>query len=152
MLRRGYRHLRKGRFSETGRIYLLTTVTRYRRRVFRDFYAGRILVRALIAEERAGQLESLAYVVMPDHLHWLIRLCDGADLSVCMQRTKSLSARELNNYMGTAGQFWQDGYHDRALRRDEDLVNMARYVVANPLRSGLARSVGEYALWDAVWI
>ena len=152
MLNRGYRHLRKGRFSETGRIYLVTTVTRNRRHVFRDLYAGRILVKALIAEESAGHLESLAYVVMPDHLHWLVQLCDGSDLSACVQRSKSISARELNRYLGLAGKFWQKGFHDRALRRQEDIVDIARYVVANPLRGGLVRSVREYPLWDAVWI
>ena len=123
-----------------------------RRRVSRDLCAARILVRVLIAEARAGHLESLAWVVMPDHLHWLIQLHDGSDLSACMQRTKSKSARELNRYLCTAGQFWQDGFHDHALRRDEDLANTARYVVANPLRAGLVRSVREFPLWDAVWV
>jgi hypothetical protein len=28
----------------------------------------------------------------------------------------------------------------------------ARYVVANPLRAGLAQSLGHYSHWDAVWL
>ena len=43
-------------------------------------------------------------------------------------------------------------HHDRALRRDEDLLAVARYIVANPLRAGLVRRVGDYPLWDAVWL
>ena len=39
-----------------------------------------------------------------------------------------------------------------ARRREEDLQDVARYVVRNPIRAGLVRSVHEYSLWDAVWI
>nr|EPB97991.1 hypothetical protein L321_00197 [Pseudomonas plecoglossicida NB2011] len=47
---------------------------------------------------------------------------------------------------------WQAGYHDRALRREEDVVMAARYIIANPLRAGLADKVGDYPHWDAVWV
>jgi putative transposase len=29
---------------------------------------------------------------------------------------------------------------------------IARYVVANPLRAGLAGTIGDYPYWDAVWL
>ncbi|MNN82247.1 hypothetical protein D3C81_1991650 [compost metagenome] len=54
--------------------------------------------------------------------------------------------------VGRKGSLWQQGYHDRALRRDEDLVKLARYVVANPLRAGLVEKLGDYPLWDAIWV
>jgi len=47
---------------------------------------------------------------------------------------------------------WQKGYFDRALRREEDLKAMARYIVANPLRAGLVEHIGQYPLWDAIWL
>lgn len=47
---------------------------------------------------------------------------------------------------------WQDGFHDHALRAEEDVVEVARYVVSNPLRAGLVRCLGDYPLWDAVWL
>ncbi len=152
MLRRGSHHLRKGRFSEPGRIYLVTSVTQHRHPLFRDIFLGRILIRELMAEESRGDLESLAFVVMPDHLHWLVQLGNKADLSKCVQRTKSLSARALNQHIRRTGRVWQDGFHDHALRRDEDLVQFARYVIANPLRAQLVDSVRKYSLWDAIWI
>jgi hypothetical protein len=33
---------------------------------------------------------------------------------------------------------------DHALKRDESLLEAARYIVANPLRAGLAEQAGEY--------
>ena len=109
-------------------------------------------MRELINEEACGDLTSLAYVVMPDHIHWLIQLNLSADLSTCVQRMKSRSARELNAILRRTGRFWQPGYHDHALRKEEDLINIARYVIANPIRAGLARSVRDYSLWDAIWV
>jgi len=47
---------------------------------------------------------------------------------------------------------WQDGFHDHALRREEDLKEVARYIIANPVRAGLVTRVGDYPLWDACWL
>jgi len=152
MSKRGYSQLRKGRFSELNRVYFVTAVTQNRRVVFDDLALGRTLVHALVTEQSRGELHSLAFVVMPDHLHWLVQLKNGADLSRCIQRTKSCSARKLNAQLGRAGRFWQKGFHDHALREEEDLVNFARYLVANPLRAGLVASVRDYPLWDAIWV
>jgi hypothetical protein len=66
-----------------------------------------------------------------------------------------LEARSSNAYKrhtGCRDRLWQKGYHDRALRRDEDLQQAARYIVANPLRAGLVKRLGDYPLWDAVWL
>jgi len=88
---------------------------------------------------------------MPDHLHWLVELSD-VDLSRLVLRVKSCSAIALNRALGQCGRLWQKGFHDHALRKDEDLRAVARYVVANPLRAGLVDSVGDYPHWDAPWL
>ena len=47
---------------------------------------------------------------------------------------------------------WQAGFHDRAIRSDEDLLVVARYVVANPLRAKLVDRLGDYPFWNSVWL
>jgi len=32
------------------------------------------------------------------------------------------------------------------------LRRVARYVVANPMRAGLVKQIGDYPLWDAIWV
>ena len=96
--------LRKGRVSEPGYAYLLTTVTDRRRPVFGDWRIGRLLVAELRAEHEAGRVESLAWVVMPDHLHWLTILREGT-LDALMRRVKSRSARAINSVLATAGSY-----------------------------------------------
>jgi REP element-mobilizing transposase RayT len=90
---------------------------------------------------------------MPDHLHWLMQLPEGGCLEDAMRGLKAHSGRRVNQVRGTPGEpVWQEGFHDRALRQEEDLRRAARYLVANPLRAGLVSDLGDYPLWDAVWV
>jgi REP element-mobilizing transposase RayT len=144
-------HLRKARFSEISRIYLLTVVAHQRNPVFADWRLGRLLVNQFRCADEASLVTSMAWVVMPDHLHWLMELKHGT-LAELMCRIKSRSSRSINLVRGDQGRLWQRGYYDRALRRDEDLKDAARYIVMNPLRAGLVKRVGDYPLWDAIWV
>ncbi|MGL6247212.1 REP-associated tyrosine transposase [Pseudomonas sp.] len=143
--------LRIGRYTESNRIYLLTTNTQDRKPIFKDFTMGRVVVNQFRCAQDQGVANSLAWVVMPDHFHWLVELQQGS-LGDLMQKTKSLSTKAVNQFTGRKIALWQKGFHDRALRREEDLVKVARYVVANPLRAGLVEKLGDYPLWDAVWV
>lgn len=73
-------------------------------------------------------------------------------MSVSVNTIKSYASRTINQIIGRSGPVWQKGYYDHALRDEENLAVVARYIVANPLRAGLARNVADYPLWDAVWI
>ncbi|MHC8339015.1 REP-associated tyrosine transposase [Pseudomonas sp. HLT2-19-2] len=143
--------LRKARFSESGRIYLLTAVVHQREPVFNNWRLGRLLVDQLRSTDETCTVTSMAWVVMPDHLHWLVELHHGT-LAELMCRIKSRSSRSINIARQNQGRLWQRGYYDRALRRDEDIKDAARYIVMNPLRAGLVKRVGDYPLWDAIWI
>ena len=143
--------LRRGRCSEPGRFYMLTTVTRNRRPLFLNFQYARIVIRNLRMAEQENSCHSLAWVVMPDHVHWLIELKE-ITLSTLMRRFKARSSHGLRKTGSITAPVWQAGYHDRALRRDEDVVKAARYIVANPLRAGLVNRIADYPHWDAIWI
>ena len=144
--------LRTGRHSEIGRAYLLTTVTDQRHLVFENLMLARLAIGELRRCDQEGWSSTLAFVLMPDHLHWLVQLQRGT-LAQLMQRFKSRSAAAINGALGCRGQkLWQAGYHDRAVRDGQDIRALARYVIANPLRAGLVRRVGDYPHWDAVWM
>ena len=143
--------LRHGRISEPGRAYLLTAVVYQRSPLFSDWQLGRLVVAELKRVHDQKMVNSIAWVVMPDHLHWLVQLEQGS-MAQLMQTVKSRSTLTINRALNRQGAFWQSGYHDRALRDDEDLRPFARYIVANPLRAGLVEKVGDYPLWDACWL
>ena len=103
-------------------------------------------------------VNSLAFVVMPDHIHWLFALQNDCSLAKVIQSVKGRSANQVNKIRYSRGgivtkqALWQDGYHDHAVRKEEDLQQIARYIVANPLRAGLVDKITNYPLWDAIWL
>ena len=150
--RSGSKALRKGRVSIENQVHSVTTVTADREPIFRCFDLGRIVVKEMRGLHAEGYVTSLAYVVMPDHLHWLFQLGTKASLSKLMKRLKGRSAMEIVKSTDRNGSIWQPGFHDHGIRNEEDLKVLARYIVANPLRAGLVEQIGDYPLWDAVWL
>jgi REP-associated tyrosine transposase len=104
------------------------------------------------SETERGQVNTFAFVVMPDHFHWLLQLMNGGSLSRTLHNVKAGSTRGINRFLGRHGSIWQKGFYDRALRSDDDLKSVARYIVANPVRAGIVKRYGDYPLWDAKWL
>ena len=148
----GHHALRKGRSSEPGRVYLLTTTTAGRVPVFADALAAHAACRRFEDTRLLGDARMLAWVLMPDHVHWLLALGDAKPLHKVVESLKCGSARDVNAALGRRGTLWAKAYHDRALRHEEDVRAAARYVVANPLRARLVDCIGQYPYWNAIWL
>jgi REP element-mobilizing transposase RayT len=106
----------------------------------------------MMRSELEGHANTLAFVIMPDHLHWLIQLTGSRSLAQCIGAVKSESARRINEHSGRKNPVWQRGFYERSIRREDDIVDVARYIIANPVRAGIVRSARQYALWDTIWI
>jgi len=96
--------------------------------------------------DRSALCETLCFVLMPDHIHWLFALTGHRSLSQVVAAMKSITAHKFGEPL------WQAGFYDRAIRQSEDLPAVARYIVANPLRAGLVSRLGDYPHWDAIWV
>jgi len=151
-LTRGHQALRRGRCSLPGQIYLITFVTLERKPFFADSEAASAAAAALHALDCRFASKLLCWVLMPDHWHGMLRLSEEARLDRHVLFMKSCMAKAANRSLRRAGPFWSRAFHDRALRRDEDLLGAARYIVANPLRAGLVAKIGDYPFWDSVWL
>ena len=148
----GHQSLRKGRLSIPGQAYFLTTTTLFRRPIFNDFDAARAAASVHNLKWVWRDSRVLAWVLMPDHWHGLIVLGQNDELHKLMGRFKNASAKLLDDRHKTNGHVWARGYHDHALRTDEDLRDTGRYIVANPLRAGMVKDIGMYPYWNAVWL
>jgi putative transposase len=144
--------LRKGRISIAGHVYLLTTVTYNRGKLFRKLEPARILVWEMRRLHEAGFVSSYAWVIMPDHLHWLLQLREDHTLPEVVKMLKARSALLINRSQNSQGHIWQKGYHEHALRDEENLTDAARYIITNPVRSGLVADERDYPHWDATWL
>ena len=151
MMHKGHAHrLRTGRVSQAGQIYLVTTVTKQRRKIFRSLRASRTLIGVLREEETLNRARTLAFVVMPDHLHFVAGLKQGS-IAQIMRSLKSYTAKEINLLLDREGAFWQPQYHDHAVRKDEDLNEVVLYTLQNPVRAGLVKDFHDYPYWYCRW-
>jgi REP element-mobilizing transposase RayT len=115
--------------------YHLTLVTDYRAPVLVGDTAGWV-VGFLDESAKTSRFEVLAYCAMPDHLHVLGQgVSDESDAIRFIQRFKQMSGFYYKRASGA--RLWQESFHDRALRRVEDLNSIARYIADNPVRAGL---------------
>ena len=147
-----YAWLREGRVSLPGQIYSLTTVTHERAPLFSDFAQARLTIGELRRLNDTALVTSLAWVVMPNHLHWLVALGHSHSVDIVVKMLKGRTAAAINRASKRSGPVWQRNYYDHAVRKEEDLPGLARYIVANPLRAGLVKKLGDYPHWDAVWL
>jgi putative transposase len=125
-------------------VHFVTTATEGRRPVFVGSEAPGILngiIRSVCTEERSVLF---AFVVMPDHLHLLLRIGEATTLARVMQKIKGRSSRHLNQSLGAGGSLWQKGYYEHGIRNELDFNEKLTYIVHNPVKAGLAAAVGEY--------
>ena len=148
----GHRELRRGRASLPNHAYHVISSTIDREPRFRHFEPACAASRCFTRASLLGDARVLAWVLMPDHVHWLLQLGRNVSLQDAVHRLKAASSRASNLASGRSGALWTRGYYERALRADDDVAGVARYIVANPLRAGLVKSVREYPFWDAVWL
>jgi REP element-mobilizing transposase RayT len=150
MDRPGQHSLRRGRASIAGQAYLLTSVCAGRRRCFADPAVAKVASRSFRTPRLWGDCTVPCWVLMPDHWHGLLVLGEVRSLSAVMQRAKSVVSLAVSREFGIRP-LWQPGFHDRALRWDQQLRVAARYVVANPLRAGIVADLRQYPWWHSEW-
>ncbi|WP_225540553.1 transposase [Xanthomonas sp. XNM01] len=119
---------------------------------FSDFHVGCVAVRAFREPALLGDAELLAWVLMPDHCHWLLRAGRQMPVEKAASRMKSASAAQVNRVLSRAGALWEPAFRDRALGAEENVRDVARAIVANPLRAGLSDRLGDYPFWDCIWL
>ena len=84
------------------------------------------------------------YVVMPNHVHAIMRPIGEHELEDVLQSIKSYTAHEINRMRGSEGQVWQKESYDHIIRDHDELRAYQRYIRENPVKARL--SPGGYVL------
>ena len=136
--------LRTGRVTLRAFVYLLTTVTAKRRALFQNPAAAGIVAQSLQHFHDRGYVHGFAWVVMPDHIHWLVQLRTGT-IDNLMRRMKAWTGYRIRKSVSEPPpRVWQPGFHDRCVRPHESLRGYIEYLVANPVRWGLVDEPKQY--------
>lgn len=145
------KNLRKYRQSTPGHYYHLVISTHNKQAVFQNYRYATFAAKSLYHYQKK-YAETLAFTVMPDHIHWLIEL-KNSDLSAVVKYFKSAVTKCIHTANNDGEKtIWQPGYYDQWIREEKHLENTARYIVANPIRAKLVDKIGNYPYWWAVYL
>ena len=104
---------------------------------------------------RRWPFETIAAVVLPDHLHMVITLPEGdADYPTRLRLIKTGFIRRLPDTDKLEGRksernVWQRRYWEHAIRDADDLDACVAYVHSNPVKHGLVTEIAHwpYSIW-----
>lgn len=85
---------------------------------------------------------------MPDHVHLLVEAGDRSDLPRFVKDFKQRTGYAYRRVC--SGPLWQKSYYDHVLRSEEDVRDVARYIVGNPVRAGSVVAAGDYLYGGSV--
>ncbi len=112
--------------------------------LFCDPILNRRVLEILNKSTELSGYQLIAYCLMPDHLHLLVQAGDKPKpLSDFIRNFKSYSSK-------TSGRpLWQRSYYEHVIRKTEDIIGIAGYIMGNPIRKGIAKSTGDYR-WSKI--
>jgi REP-associated tyrosine transposase len=105
---------------------------------------ARDLVMAVIQEQDRRTIDLDAAVVMPDHVHAILRVIEPYSLSRVLQRIKGRSSRQINVLLSRRGRVWLVESFDHVIRHGQELEEKLEYIRQNPAKQGLEDSPGNY--------
>jgi putative transposase len=139
--RRQSLRLPKHNYAWTG-AYFVTTCVEGREPLFETPELRAILEDTWLAlPERFPGITLDEFVIMPDHVHFIVLLDDSVEnaptLGDVMKAYKSLTTVAWLRHIKTAGlecsgQIWQSRYFDRVIRDTQELEQIRQYIRDNP--------------------
>ena len=89
------------------------------------------------------------WVVMPNHVHWLVTPLNGWKLEGLLNSIKGFVSAQASARGAKAGRMWQAESYDRIVRDRSELDAFRKYIAENPVKAHVAE--GQYAIYRAEW-
>ena len=77
------------------------------------------------------------FVIMPNHVHALVRPAENENLEDILHSWKSFTAKRANALLGTVGNFWREEYFDHLVRSAIQYEKYRGYIRENPAKARL---------------
>ena len=119
--------------------FFVTASLRDRQLLFADDAAAKIVLDSLQFFRAHGEIELYGYVIMPDHVHFVVRPVSPLTLPNMMRRFKTYTAHTIG-----AGAIWEDGYHSEVLTHAGIVKQKLNYIHENPVRQKLATKAENF--------
>jgi len=123
----------------SGLTFFVTARLRQSLRILAEAEHAKAVLNTLQFFRERHEAELYGYVVMPDHIHVIIRPLEPHTVSGLMRRLKTYTAKTMGK-----GPIWGEGFWSEVVPNDASLRQKLNYVHANPIRAGLVDKPEEY--------
>ena len=128
-------------YTSTG-YYFITICCKDKKPYFNDYRYSELVWRVL---SKRFNTDLTALVLMPDHLHLIIESSgNGESLGETIMNIKREIWLGLRKQKLSSKSIFQRNYYEHVIRNEMDLREKIDYMMANPVRRGLAESVSEW--------
>ena len=157
-------------FGNSGQTFFVTTSTVQHERVFglgREYYNLLCTSLKFVLNEHRAKL--IAYVFMPSHVHLIIAMPLGEDISDCMRDFKKFTSTKVRQQLEKEGRYsvlqrlrtnaqgkknqvfklWRDRFDDLVIDNDGTLTVKIEYIHNNPVKAGLVEDAKEWEFSSA---
>jgi putative transposase len=124
--------------------YFVTSVTYQRRRLFQVEANARLFFETLQHYRSKGHYRLHAFVVMPDHVHFLI-----TPVGITVERAVGLGKGGFSHRLASKFPVWQKGFAERRMRDVQEFVERKEYIHQNPVRAHMVASAEDYPFSSA---
>lgn len=104
------------------------------------------------------QVSMISYVIMPSHIHLLMRFANIECLSQCIQSFKSITSRKikrlvLQELVANDFKLWKPRFDDLIINSEKQLKIKIEYIHNNPVKAGLVKCAEDWPYSSAVdWL
>lgn len=94
----------------------------------------RSIINMAIKHFDGDRYDLLAYAVMHDHVHIIVKPTEKYPLKQLVHSWKSFTSNRLQRRFNRRKSVWQDEYFDGIVRDEADLLEKAQYIINNPFK------------------
>ncbi len=76
------------------------------------------------------------FVMMPNHIHLIIKLTSSKSLKEAMASFCRYTSRRIKPIIGLNDVLWEESFYDHGIRHDESFLQQLNYILQNPVRRG----------------
>ena len=133
------------RLKIDNKIYFLTICTYKRTQFFKNKYVGNIILESLNFCKDKFDLKIYAWVILYEHLHLLLQVNKGKDISNFLNSFKGFTGKIAKKLLNKdIKSFWQEGTCDHIMRDEEDFKSHYDYIHYNPVKHGIVKKPENY--------
>ena len=130
----------------------VTFVTRNREPWLKQDGCTETLMDSMRRTRSIWSYQHIAFAILPDHVHWILRPDAPTELSSIVASVKRDMSWRMKD-RGRTTPLWQARFWDHVIRDREDLARHMNYVHFNPVKHGIVSRAADYQFSSfAAWV